>query len=314
MKNLILQTIGKSLSVLTVAALVVGTFGFSTTTAFAEHGDDTVKVTIHKYVEGEQASSENASDASFPMSATWNAEHLGAGSGSYELAPTNPTPYEAATVDMATGADYMTSENLDGPVVGASCDVEKPFALVGYTSGDTLAEAQSATPTTTAPSFTDMTSDKFVIVWNETCDEYSTEGPITGEVTDGPGILQVTSIEAIDTGATADNTYENGWEYIFHITVPTDEPNVAMKFSDWMSDSGTMPVGGNMRISSQQADNGGATVTVVAANTYTTPNLHMTSDLDAGTPGIQIEVVVEVKIPVGTPNDSYTTTYGVTSE
>jgi len=138
-------------------------------------------------------------------------------------------------------------------------------------------------------------------------------GTIGGTVT-GSGTLAVTSVDAVDTTGTADGAYENGWKYVFNITIPTDEPNVAMKFSDWTSGANILPVGGNMRISSAQANNGGATIPVVTAGVYTTPDLHMTTDLDPATPGIQVQLTVEVKIPVGTPSASYTTNYGVRSE
>ncbi len=144
----------------------------------------------------------------------------------------------------------------------------------------------------------------------------STGGEIGGEVVPGTGVLQVTSIEMTDSTATANNSYEDGWEYVFNITVPTDETDVSMKFADWVRTGGseTIPAGGNMRISSPQANNGGATVPITAANTYSTPALTMTTDLDPVLDGLQVKVTVEVKIPVGTTNGSYTTTYGVKSE
>lgn len=139
-------------------------------------------------------------------------------------------------------------------------------------------------------------------------------GTIGGEVEGGTGALAVTSVTAVDTSGSADNTYENGWEYTFNITLPSDESNLAMKFSDWTSGSSTMAVANNIRISSAQADNGGAPITVTAVNTYTMPDLNMTVDLDPMTAGIQVQVTVEVKIPVGTTNGSYTTSYGVRSQ
>jgi len=138
-------------------------------------------------------------------------------------------------------------------------------------------------------------------------------GNIGGTIT-GSGALAVDSIDAVDTSGTADNSYADGWSYVFHVTLPTNETNVAMQFSDWMSGANTMPVAGNMRISSAQADNGGAPITVSAADTYTTPDLHMITDLDPATPGIQVDLNVEVKIPIGSANDSYTTNYALRSE
>ena len=137
-------------------------------------------------------------------------------------------------------------------------------------------------------------------------------GTVTGGVS-GVGNLAVTSIDSTKTTATADGTYENGWSYTFNITVPTNEQHLSMKFADWFSTaaSSTIAAGGNMQISSAQADNAGAMVPITTANVYSVPALHMTGDMNPSMPGIQVQVVVQVKIPVGSINAPYTTNYGV---
>lgn len=273
----------------------------------------TVTVTIEKFVNGTMATAVTADNSDFPMSSTWDAENVGAGTGEYVLSETNTTPYQAVTSEMTKGADYSTKEKVNGDVVGAQCAAGKPYALKGYTTGDTRAAAVAATPTMAQPTFTNLQTNKYVIVWNTDCSDPS--GEIGGEVVGEDGELQVTSIEMIDTTATANGTFTDGWEYVFRITAPTSEENIAMKFSDWLrtEGSGTIPVANNMRISSAQADNGGATILLTAANTYSTPDLHMTGDLDPVMIGRQVEVTVEVAVPNGTPNGSYTTSYGVQS-
>jgi len=133
----------------------------------------TVTVTIDKYIDGSKATATTANNSAFPMSATWNATNIGAGSGNYDLDADgfngNPTPYQAITSEMTTGADYTTSEVTGGSVVGASCTTGQPYALVGYTSGNTLSDAQEGTPSPTVPNFTNLDSNKYVIVWNMTC-------------------------------------------------------------------------------------------------------------------------------------------------
>ena len=131
-----------------------------------------VTVTIVKYVDGVHADAANAESLAFPMDASWDAENIGAGSGSFALSTVgfnNPNPYEATTADMTALADYSASEDTSGGNVGASCAEGKPFALVGYTTGTTEALAASDTPTLTPPSLTDITEDMFIIVWNEDC-------------------------------------------------------------------------------------------------------------------------------------------------
>lgn len=131
-----------------------------------------VTVTIVKFIDGAHADANSANSLAFPMSATWSAANIGAGSGSYNLSTVgfnNPNPYEATTALMTSGADYTSSELTDGNTVGAQCADGKPYALLGYTSGDTLAEAQAAAMSATAPVFTGLITDKFIIVWNKDC-------------------------------------------------------------------------------------------------------------------------------------------------
>ncbi len=296
---------------------------------FAQAQEQTVKVTIVKYVNGAPATATSAGSASFLMNANWSATNTGTGSGQYSLSPTGfntANAYNAVTANMSSGATYSTSEVKDGTIVGSSCatfsDTGKPkFALVGYSYGDTLAQAAVAAKSTTAPNFTNITSDKYVIVWNKMCKDNDAtndgNGKLRGTVTGGQvsqnGDLKVTSITADNSNATADGTFEHGLKYTFNITVPTDETHLSMKFADWtrIGGGGTIPVANNMRISSPQADNSGAKIVLTAANVYSSPTLNMTSDLDPSTPGKQVKVVVEVSVPSTTVNGNYATSYGV---
>jgi hypothetical protein len=414
-----------------------------------------VTVTIVKFIDGEMATAETAGDAEFDMNSSWDAENIGAGSGSFSLGPVgvnSETPYTAVTSEMTSGADYSAEEEM-GEIVDTTCENGRPFALTGYTSGDTLEEAAGEEPSLTVPELTDIETDKFIIVWNDDCatteeededgmvqvhiikhldgevatasssdghlfdmiatwqaanlnggavasgtfvlgnnhggaeDQYGAvtsemEAPAdytASEVTDPEGMvlpldadcepgkfrlagyrwsstsfedaasstlqenapefvdlesdrflivdneicpvdgeeeedveLQVT-VEVIDNTATANSTFEDGWSYLFHITAPSDEENLAMKFSDWLHENevDTIPVANNMRISSDQADNGGATILLTAEDTYSSPDLVMVDDLDAEEAGRQVEVLVEVSIPEGTESGSYTTDFGV---
>ncbi len=126
-----------------------------------------VKVTITKYINGAQATANNTNSASFPMSATWSATNIGSGTGSYALSTVgfnNPDAYKATTSDMSPGANYSTEETAS-----TSCTEAYPFSFVGYSTGNNLEAASTAPITTTVPAFTNITSDKFIIVWNKTC-------------------------------------------------------------------------------------------------------------------------------------------------
>lgn len=126
-----------------------------------------VKVTIAKYVNGVPATVENTMNASFPMTSTWVTTNLGSGSGNYNLSATgynNPNPYQATTSDMNRGADYSTYENAP-----TSCTIPNMYALVGYSTGNTLAEAEMNPVSMDVPALTNIQNDKFIIVWNKTC-------------------------------------------------------------------------------------------------------------------------------------------------
>ncbi len=139
-------------------------------------------------------------------------------------------------------------------------------------------------------------------------------GSIGGTVNGGAdAALAVTAIDQISGVATAGGGYANGWSWVFHITVPNAESSLSLKFGDWTQSSGsaTISAAGNMRVSSLQAAST-SPVTITAANAYSTA-LGLNSDLDPSTPGRQIEVKVEMQVPAGAANGSYSTSYGVKS-
>jgi hypothetical protein len=129
-----------------------------------------VHVTIAKHVNGEHATIANTNNATFNMVANYQASNvLGGSPGSdpYTISSTgNETPeaYEAKTIPLATGANYGTYETET-----ETCTAAYPFKLDGYSIGDTMSEALLAATGSTAPNFTNLQSDKFVVVWNETC-------------------------------------------------------------------------------------------------------------------------------------------------
>lgn len=132
-----------------------------------------VTVTIVKYIDGVHANAASADSLAFPMDVSWDADNIGAGSGSFGLTTTgfnNPNEYEATTADMTNGADYSLEEDLTGPNVGTSCAAGVPYSLFGYTVGSTELEAASSTPILTPPALTGITTDQFIIVWNLTCE------------------------------------------------------------------------------------------------------------------------------------------------
>ncbi len=132
-----------------------------------------VTVTIDKFIDGHMATAASADSMAFPMASSWVTTNIASGSGTYSLAPTgfnSNNPYEAVTAQMNNGASYTTNEVTTGnTVVGASCAANEPYALVGYSWGTSLANAEAMTPSLTAPNLTNMTHNEYVIVWNKAC-------------------------------------------------------------------------------------------------------------------------------------------------
>ena len=129
--------------------------------------------------------------------------------------------------------------------------------------------------------------------------------------------LVVTGIDAVRSFATADNTFENGWAWTFHVTVPTDETVFNMKFADFVSGANSISVGENVRFYSAQSSDAfdaDSAIIIEAANTYNSTGMTLDGDLSAGTAGRQIDVTVEMRVPVGTTGGSYSTSYGINSE
>ena len=132
------------------------------------------------------------------------------------------------------------------------------------------------------------------------------------------GTLQVTSIAPTQTLATPDGDFENGWQWIFNVTVPTNEKVVRLKFANWTSGTSTILTSNNVRFYSPQSTNSNSTSTAKIlsnANTYgDTITLSSSLDLSPSTLGRQIQVVVDVKVPVGTNGGSYASSYGISSD
>jgi len=158
----------------------------------------------------------------------------------------------------------------------------------------------------------DLVGNSVAAVWNignKDSHEFTTATQPTGSlVSDAPAMIKTTGI--------ADNTYANGWEWTMRITLPTTEPGVALKFTDWVSGSNTLLAAGNMQYYSDQiaagAGSAAAPVQITAANTYPAP-VTITSDADATRAGIQTDIHIMIKIPVSTVGGSYSTSYGVQS-
>jgi hypothetical protein len=120
--------------------------------------------------------------------------------------------------------------------------------------------------------------------------------------------LGVINITAVKTSATANNTYADGWKWIFNVNVPIGEDKLQMKFLDWTNGAQSIPAGSNMHFYSAQslnATSSDSAVSIDSANTYGNELI-----LDP-TKGQQVQVAVEIKVPTGTQGGSFSTSYGI---
>jgi len=128
--------------------------------------------------------------------------------------------------------------------------------------------------------------------------------------------LAVTGTETVNSQATADNTFEHGWKWLMHLTIPDVEEAFRMKFSDFTMNGGgsTIAVANNLRIYSSQSSNatGTSSAILMTDNTYG-DWFYFTGDASAGTPGRQVDVTIEMKVPSNTPTGTYSTTFGANS-
>ena len=146
--------------------------------------------------------------------------------------------------------------------------------------------------------------------------EEETRTVIVNEAFDDTATLVVTGIDAVKTYATADDDYVDGWRWTYHVTVPTDETQFSMKFSDFVSGTNSIVAANNIRFytaqASANADDSNA-VTITGANAYSSA-ITLDSDLESGIAGRQIDVTVEMKVPVGSAGGSYSGSYGINSD
>ncbi len=260
--------------------------------------------------------------------------------------PANGAPGVAITasptITFSEPIDYLTVSPANIQLHKYSNDSVVP-ALVSLANGgttviikpDSSLENGTEYYYTVSTSVTDLAGNALVNAWNkgnEASHEFTT-------ATIQP--IVINSVTAVRTVATADGKYNDGWHYIYKITVntPAAAKNLSVLFADWTQNgggTGTVSANGNMRllfnsktggglgssvgaISDTDIENGFGNVKSYAiGNAYTDQKLGGSttpidiSGLDNSTrPGQQIQFDVYTKLPIGTPTGFYNTTYGI---
>ncbi|MDO8552692.1 MAG: fibronectin type III domain-containing protein [bacterium] len=128
--------------------------------------------------------------------------------------------------------------------------------------------------------------------------------------------LAVTSVDTVSSTATADGTFANGWTWVLHFVVPSNEPFLRLKFADFTttSSSSTIPIANNVRYFSPQSSNAASSASAIVEtnNNYGTA-LILTGDTSTSTAGLQIDVTVQAAVPVRTTPGVYSTIFGALS-
>ena len=137
-----------------------------------------------------------------------------------------------------------------------------------------------------------------------------TPTPISTPDPDDVSAITLTNVAITKSSAVADNNYDHGWKWVLDLTIPKTEDELFVKFGDWTSETSTISAVSNMRMySTQSIINSESNAVVVASVSAFSDGLLLTSDLDATKLGRQIQLNVEVKIPLGTIGGGYSTTY-----
>ncbi len=125
--------------------------------------------------------------------------------------------------------------------------------------------------------------------------------------------LEITGIEEDMIHTAPGGGFEQGFKWVFQVTVPESDSFFRMKFNDLVHEGGQdmIEAARNVRISSLQSDNVVPAI-ITEAGGYSEP-LHIVSDIDPELPGKQIAVKVEIQIPPRSAEGSYSSGYFIES-
>ncbi len=204
---------------ITCTADVAGNAFTYATTVLNGQQVDTVTVTIVKYVDGTKATS----GGPFPIQVTSTASNQNSGNQMVTSSSLASSSYSFTSAAMNQGADYKVTELVNGSQVGNSCSDGKPYALRGYTVGNSVADAADNSVSSTIPDLKNLQTNKYIIVWNERCDDDSDDND---DSDNGGGICQSAKIDRIQAKIDAlddSNTNSRSYQIALHTLVDSLE-------------------------------------------------------------------------------------------
>ncbi|MBP6886239.1 MAG: hypothetical protein KBC02_03275 [Candidatus Pacebacteria bacterium] len=218
-----------------------------------------------------------------------------------------------APVITTTGTTINANTYTVSGTVTAESGSQTVTVYNGSTAVATVVVPMTQTSWSVVVSLTQNETNSFTAKSTDASDNISSVSNTVAIIeAEGAVSLAVTSIGATKTLATADDSYANGWEWEFMVTVPSTEASLSMKFDNFVSGANTLLAAGNMRFYSAQSSTPGTAISITSALNYAGPMV-LTGDLDANTAGRQIKIVVQTKVPVSTVSGSYSTSYGIKS-
>ncbi len=133
--------------------------------------------------------------------------------------------------------------------------------------------------------------------------------PATDSTASSTVPLSLTGVTTDRSAATPDGDFADGWQWTMHFTVPMGEDAFRIAFSDWTG-AGTLAATDNMRVFSPQSSNADSEDSAVySASTGFGSWLYLNTDAASSTPGRQVNLIVQVRVPPGTVPGQYSTTF-----
>ncbi|HVW82646.1 MAG TPA: fibronectin type III domain-containing protein [Candidatus Paceibacterota bacterium] len=226
---------------------------------------------------------DNGSNAGAPMVSDVAATDIGTGGATITW---NTDQAASSQVFYGTTANYGSSTPLDsGLVTSHSVDLS---GLAAGTTYHYMVESTNGNGTGT-----------------------SSDGVFTTATSSNSVALALLGIDTVRGTASADGSFADGFEWIFHFVVPTDESQFAMSFSDFWNTadaSDTIPAANDIRYYSAQSDNAttsDSAVLITAADQYPSTMLDLTGDASSTSDGRQADIVVQMAVPQNTVPGSY---------
>jgi IPT/TIG domain len=116
--------------------------------------------------------------------------------------------------------------------------------------------------------------------------------------------LAIDNTTSIQSSGVADNTFADGWEWDVNFSIPVTQNAFRIRFSDWGNASSSFPTADDVQIWSPQSTNATSSSSAIleTGNGYSGWLYFPTGTND-------IDVMVNVKIPFGTANGSYSSDF-----